>query len=208
MIALLPAMALAACPADKVCLENPLAAIGVNSPGDLVVRAIQLFSAIIGTAAIMFIVFSAFKLVIASNEESIKEARGSITWSVAGFCVAILSFTIVSGAAKLLGFNPGIVSDNLVKDTIDSPLTGPADPRFFWSMVNFVMVNILGLIGIVTILMIIYYGYRYITSAGNEESVEQAKTGLKWAIIGFVIAILSFTIISGVQKLLFSGAGA
>ena len=205
IIFFLPVLAFAACPQGKVCIDNPLAAVGVNTPGGLVVRVIQLFSSIIGTAAVMFIVFSAFKLVIATNEESIKEARESITWAVGGFCVAILSFTIVSGAAKILGFDAGIFGSNLAKDKIDSPLSGPADPRFFWSVVNFVMVNILGLIGIVTIFMIVYYGYRYITAAGNEESLEQAKNGLKWSVIGFVIAVLSFTIISGVQRLLFSG---
>lgn len=195
---------------DKVAITNPLAVLGVCSPGDLVVRVIQLFSGIIGTGAVMFTVFSAFKLVIATNEEAIKSAKDSITWSVGGFAVAILSFTIVSGAAKLLGIDVGKVNlaDDPAKNTIDSPLTGPVDPRFFWDVVGFVMVNILGLFGIVTIFMIIYYGYRYITAAGQEENLEQAKTGLKWALAGFVIALLSYAIISGVQRLLFFGVSS
>lgn len=208
LLLFLPVLAFAACPAGKTCITNPLEAIGVNSPGDLVVWAIRGFSAIIGTAAVMFTVFSAFKLVIATNEEAIKAARESITWSVGGFCVAILSFTIVSGAAKLLGIDPTKVdlSEDPAKNIIDSPLSGPADTGDFWSIVNFVMVNILGLIGIVTVFMIIYYGYRYATAAGNEESMEMAKNGLKWSIAGFVIAILAYTIISSVQSLLLSGA--
>lgn len=204
LLLFLPVLVFAACPENKTCIKNPLEAIEVYSPGDLVVRVIQGFSAIIGTAAVMFTVFSAFKLVIASNEESIKAARESITWSVGGFCVAILSFTIVSGAAKILGIDPGLVdlSEDPSKNIIKSPLSGPADTGNFFSIVNFVMVNILGLLGIVTIFMIIYYGYRYITAAGNEETIEGAKTGLKWAVAGFIVSLLAYTIISSVQRLL------
>ena len=204
-----PAFSMAACPegvpAGTVCIDNPLAPIGVNSPAQLVMRVIQLFSGIIGTAAVMFMVFGAFKLIIATDEESIKSARESITWSVGGFVVALLAFTTISGAGVLLGFDPGIVGDNLNQDRIDSPLSGPADPRSFLSIVNFVMVNILALIAVVTLLMIVYYGYRYITAAGNEESIEKAKTGLKWSIIGLVIAMMSYAVISIVQRLLFFG---
>ena len=206
LIALLIAPAVATaqtCPAGKTCLPNPLAAIGVENPTQLITRVIAAFASIVALAAIIFLVFSGFKLVIATNEEAVKAARESITWSVGGFVVAVLGFTIVSGAAKLLGFEPTAPGDTISPTGF---LHGPADPRSFWSVATFVMTNILGLVGLVTIGMIIYYGYRYVTATGNEENLTAAKTGLKWAIIGFVIMILAFTIISSVQKLLFTSA--
>lgn len=185
-------------PQGSKCLPNPLGFLGVNSPAELVARVFQGFAGIIGVVAIAFTVFSGFRLVIATNEESISTAKTSLSWSVGGFIIALLSFTIISGVADLIGFEPGQVG--VGTDTLRSPLLGPTEPDDFLAVLNFLMINVLGLIGFATILMIIYYGYRYITSAGNEEVIEQAKSGLKWAIIGLVITLLSFTIITVIRQ--------
>lgn len=190
------------CPAGRVCLKNPLSFIDVSSPGALVLKAFQGFIGIMAVIAIAFTVFSGVKLIVATSEEAIQAARTSITWSVGGFVVALLSFTIVSGVANLLGFKPSLADVEV--DRIQSPLSDLRlrDPRDFVSVLEFVMLNFLVLVGAATIFMIIYYGYRYITSAGNEEAIEQAKTGLKWAILGFVVVILAFAIINIVRQAL------
>lgn len=205
LMAVVPVLVLAQgpCPADKVCLDNPLSAIGVSEPGQLVIRAMQGFAGIIGLIAIAFSVFSGFKLAVAASEEPRNEAKESLKWSVGGFVVAILSFTIISGTARFLGFTPSKVG--LGKDTISTPLVGPTDPGDFISIMNFIMVNFLGLVGFATTLMFIYYGYVYVTAAGNEESIEQAKSGLKWAVVGLVVTLLSFTIITSIRQYLVFG---
>ena len=182
---------------ERVELVNPLKFIGVNSPGELLVKVFRGFAGLMGAIAIAFVVFSGFKLVIATNEEAVKTAKSSLTWSVGGFIVALLSFTIISGVSKFLGFEPGPVGDVFV-----NPIKIPGDSGNFMNVLNYVMINFLGILGFATILMIIYYGYRYITSAGNEEAIETAKTGLKWAILGFIVTLLAFTIISGIRQLL------
>lgn len=187
-------------PEGTVCLKNPLGFINVDQPRRLVEVAAGSFAAIIGAVAIAFIVFNAFKLVVASNEESITEAKEGLKWSVGGFLVAILSFTVISSVANLIGFNPAAVSEDQTELRNPIFLTS-GNPNSFIDVMNFIMVNFLGLIGLATILMIIYYGYRYITSAGNEEAVTKAKEGLKWAITGFILALLAFTIIAGVRLL-------
>src|SRR3989344_4233312 len=88
-------------------LINPLEFIGVNSPGELVLKVFKGFAGLMGSIAIAFVVFSGFKLVVATNEEAVITAKSSLTWSVGGFIVALLSFTIISGTAKFLGFEPG-----------------------------------------------------------------------------------------------------
>lgn len=187
-------------PAGTVCLPNPLAGAGVVEPSQLVIAVIQAFAAIMGVVAVAFVVFTGFKLIVATNEEAIKNAREGVKWSVLGFVVSILAFTGVSGAAKLLGFDPGLVDRG--SDILVTPLKGPQDPRDFISIMIFVMINFLGLIGFAATLMILYYGYKYMTSAGNEEAVEQAKTGLRWTVAGLAIVLLAFTIIASVQKYL------
>jgi len=60
-----------------------------------------------------------------------------------------------------------------------------------------VYINIaLGFTGIIAVAFIIYGGFRYITSAGNEEVAESGKKTLTNAIIGLIIVIFSYTIVT------------
>lgn len=189
--------------AQTTDLTNPLKFTGgieLKTPEEVVVAAIAGFAAILAFVAIAFTVFSGFKLIIATNEDAIKSARTSLTWAVGGFIVAFLSFTIVASAANFLGFRRDLVVD---QDQIQNPIRGPVEPGSFVSVMYFIMSNFLGIIGVATILMIVYYGYMYITSSGNEEAVEKAKTGLKWSLLGFVITILAYTIVNAVQTAFF-----
>src|SRR5690606_20766095 len=66
------------------------------------------------------------------------------------------------------------------------------------SLSGFIMkiINIaLTVAGLIAVLFLIIGGFRYITSAGNEETAEQAKKIITNAIIGIVVIILSFVIV-------------
>jgi len=56
------------------------------------------------------------------------------------------------------------------------------------------------LVGILSVVMIIYSGIRYIISRGNTQEVETAKNTLMYSIIGLVVAILAFVIVQFVFK--------
>lgn len=58
-----------------------------------------------------------------------------------------------------------------------------------------VVLWIMGLIGALAVGFIVFGAIRYITSAGNEKMVEEAKKMILYAIIGFVIAILAVVIV-------------
>ncbi len=55
----------------------------------------------------------------------------------------------------------------------------------------------------VAVLGIIYGGFSYITAAGNEKQAEHAKEIIKFTVIGTVVIILAFTIISTLNKIFF-----
>ena len=61
---------------------------------------------------------------------------------------------------------------------------------------------ILGVAGLVSVLFVIIGGFRYITSAGNEEQAEAGKKTLQNAIIGIIIVVLSFVIVSVISSAL------
>jgi hypothetical protein len=67
------------------------------------------------------------------------------------------------------------------------------------------IINIaLAVAGLIAVLFLIIGGFRYITSAGNEETAENAKKIIINAIIGVVVIILSFVIVRVISNALIS----
>jgi len=58
----------------------------------------------------------------------------------------------------------------------------------------------LTLIGVIAVLVLIIGGFQYITAAGNPEAVGKAKGTIMYAIIGIIVALLSYTIIYFILK--------
>lgn len=68
------------------------------------------------------------------------------------------------------------------------------------SIVNF----FLGFLGLLAVIMVIYGGFLYVSSAGNEENVNKAKKILLYAAIGIIVIIVSFVL---VQTILTAATG-
>lgn len=93
-------------------------------------------------------------------------------------------------------------SDTCVVDTGDTTLSGAlgsttSDLRD--TVRRFINIG-LGFLGVLTVLMVIYGGYMWLTAAGNEESVEKGKQILLWAIIGAIVISIAWTISSYVLQ--------
>ena len=185
--------------ASAITLYNPLGSL--REPGPVVEKAVQGFAALIGAVAIAFMVFSGFKLVVArGDEQAVEKAKGGLQWAVGGFIVALLAFVIISGTAQFLGFAPP--DEN--SDQLISPIPGGGDD--FETVLIAIMSRFLEITGVATILFVIYYGFRYVISRGNEEAVEKAKKGLQWSLVGFAVSLLSYTIISTIQRVISTDA--
>lgn len=65
---------------------------------------------------------------------------------------------------------------------------------------------VIGLVGIILLVMLIYGGVMYMTSAGNEEQAKKAKQVLTYAIIGIVIIAMSFLITQFIVNALTGGS--
>lgn len=61
---------------------------------------------------------------------------------------------------------------------------------------------IFGLIAITTVVMIMLGGFQMIVNSGNPSKRGKAKDRIVWAIIGLVITLMSYTIVSIVQKII------
>lgn len=67
---------------------------------------------------------------------------------------------------------------------------------------------LLGFLGIIAIIIILYGGFVWLTSAGNEEKVSQAKKIITSGIIGLIIIFVSYAIASFVITQLMEATGA
>ncbi len=66
---------------------------------------------------------------------------------------------------------------------------------------------LLFLIGVLSVIMLIVGGLRYVLSGGNQQAVGAAKNTILYAIAGLIIAILSYAIINFVMTTFTGGAG-
>ena len=65
--------------------------------------------------------------------------------------------------------------------------------------------TVLYVVGIIAVIMLIVGGIRYVLSGGDAKKVTDAKNTILYAIIGLIIAILSFAIVNFVINALPSG---
>lgn len=71
----------------------------------------------------------------------------------------------------------------------------PAQSGVFTILKN--VINILLIVvGIVAVIMIVVGGLRYVLSAGDSNAINGAKNTILYAVVGLVIAVLSFSIVN------------
>ena len=61
---------------------------------------------------------------------------------------------------------------------------------------------ILGLVGVVALVMLIYGGLLWMTSGGRKEQIEKGKNTLVWAIFGLALIFFSYTILNFILEVL------
>ena len=60
-----------------------------------------------------------------------------------------------------------------------------------------IIINVLiGLIGVIAVIMLIYGGFTFVLSGGDEKATKRARETILFAVVGIVIAILAFAIVN------------
>jgi|SRR3989338_1451582 len=106
---------------------------------------------------------------------------------------------LVLAAGQLSVFQTAGAAEN-INDTIDKQigdlaeigLPGEADNPLDW--VVFLVRAVLGFLGLVFLVLIIYAGIKWMTSGGNSTTIEDAKKIITNAVIGLAIVAFSFAI--------------
>lgn len=95
---------------------------------------------------------------------------------------------------KDMGTNLGYKTEEVTKD-------------IFLTKVGKIISTVLGLLGVLVLVMIIYYGFIWMTAGGNEKAITEAKDSFQSLIVGLILilgayAVTSFilTMVSNINK--------
>lgn len=91
---------------------------------------------------------------------------------------------------------PHIASAQAVEEGFENPLDTNDISGFIINVIDF----LLGLVGLLALLAIIWGGIRLIAAFGSEQQVTDAKKIIKWAIVGLTIVVLSWVIVQIVAR--------
>ena len=87
---------------------------------------------------------------------------------------------------------------------IPNPLGGTSDISTLVSnIIKFLIILAIP----ITAILVVYAGYLYITSAGNEEKVKTAQKALIWAIVGFAVVLIASSVPAIIQEFLSGESG-
>lgn len=128
--------------------------------------------------------------------KSLVAAAAVACFSFAGF-IATPTYAVVSDAdCKKLGADWEVKGGTCVQKSQDADL---------WGIVNTIINVILAIVGVIAVIMIIFGGIQYSTSAGDPGKVKKAKDTILYGVIGLVIALLAFAIVNFVLDNIFGG---
>ena len=102
--------------------------------------------------------------------------------------VAISVFNMLPAASASV--KPGINENPVAEDT--GGATSLKD------LVLTVIDYFLGFLGLLAVVMVIYGGVTYVSSAGNDEAVGKAKKIIMYALVGIVVILLSFVVVNAI----------
>ena len=107
----------------------------------------------------------------------------------------LIVFGLMVGALMLFSAVPeALAASTAINEGTDKPdiVPGGGLRGLVLKIVNY----FLGFLGILAVIMVIYGGVTYVTAAGNDESIGNAKKIIMYALIGIIIILLSFAIVN------------
>ena len=147
--------------------------------GSLVKGIYSLVLAIMATVAVFILVLASFRVVTSmGEEETITKQKKRIVMSIIGLLIAGLGEFVIKGV---------VFPDNGAKG-----INVAAAEHLVYNFTNFIA----AFIGIGAFGVMFYGGYLYVVSAGNEEQTGKAKKIIINAIIGILIALAAFGVVT------------
>lgn len=69
-------------------------------------------------------------------------------------------------------------------------------------LIGYIIQAVLGLIGGISLLMMVYGGFQWLTAAGNEDKIKSGTQTMLWSAIGLVLVFSSYLLVSTIFGIL------
>lgn len=131
----------------------------------------------------------------------------------------LISISTIGTTALAADTNSGTSENNeitYIAPTIPKPdlLPGPDEAKqkdkgtrniLINTILPFFGVGLIGAVGMFSMVFLIIAGVRFATAYGNDEAIQKAKTQAVYALVGLVIAILSYAIVRIITNIKYEG---
>lgn len=169
---------------QSTSFENPLQ---YNTVQEVLTALLSTLQNIIVLLSLVFIVIGAVMYITsAGNDGQMKIAKGAITAAMIGLALGIAAPSFLKEISGILGWNatPAEVSGAM---SLSQILT---------NVLNF----LLGITGILSLIMLFIGALSYLTSAGNDHRIDDAKKIVKYALIGITVAFSAMIIVKQIAQ--------
>jgi len=108
-----------------------------------------------------------------------------------------------------------VIPSVVLADAVPSPgCSGISDTSFpnplnacdFTGLVQAVANWVLAIMGPISVIMVLYAAFLFMTSGGNEERVKRAKKAFLWAMVGIAVALVSMGLVALIKSFLTMGS--
>jgi len=82
---------------------------------------------------------------------------------------------------------------------LSNPLEVSANPS---QIIGLIIKSALGVIGGLALVMMVWGGFQWLTSAGNPQKVKKGSSTMIWAIIGLILALGSYVLVNTILNFL------
>lgn len=164
---------------QTIAFSNPLQYDTVQDVFGSLLSALQ---GIIVTLSLIFIVIGALLYITsAGDDKKASSGKSAITAALIGLAIGIAAPSFLKEISGILGWNS------------DSSAVGAALSlsQIALNVLNF----LLGIIGILALIMLVVGASMYLTAAGDEHKLDDAKDMVKYALIGITIAFASMVLV-------------
>lgn len=170
--------------AVNISLSNPLRYNTVEGVLTSIMSAIR---TIVATLAILMIVIGGIMYIFSlGNADKMKTAKNVILAALVGLAIVLAAPAFLKEVYSLLGAGPA-----------PSELSGALTlTQIATNILNF----LLSIIGILALITLIISGIMYLTSAGNDTRMKQAKSIFIAALIGIAVAMGSLVLVRAVAS--------
>ncbi|MEK7673529.1 MAG: hypothetical protein AAB373_06625 [Patescibacteria group bacterium] len=113
---------------------------------------------------------------------------------------AVIVFGLMIGAMTLLSAFPGLAHGAILTDgdNLETVKEHTGNESSLRGLIKTMLNYFLGFLGFLAVIMIIYGGVLYVSSAGNDDSIGKAKKIIMYALVGIIIILLSFVLVRAV----------